>query len=48
MGNYYLKNPHPIYLDFIEELFKCHFDQVSLIKVQSSVSRKISDTIAKA
>lgn len=46
--NYYLKNPRSIFLSFIEEIFKCHFDQISLMKSQVSIPRKISETINKA
>jgi hypothetical protein len=48
MKNYYLKNSHPAYLSFVEEIFKCHFDQVSLLKAQNTISRKMTDTILKA
>ena len=48
MSTYYLKNPNPIYLSFVEEVFKCYFDQISQMKTQPSLPRKIMEAITKS
>lgn len=48
MATYYLKNPSAIYLSFVEELFKCYFDQISQMKNQTTSSRKIIEALSRS
>lgn len=41
MSSYYIKSPNINFTHFVEEIFKCHYDQLALLKSQSISSRKI-------
>lgn len=40
--DFYVENTLPTFTTFLEEIFKCHFDQLTLIKSQKLSSRKIA------
>ena len=48
MISLFLKYPEPIFTSFIEEIFKCHFDHLTLIKSERPGSRRVADTITLA
>ena len=35
ISNFYLQHPSTLFTNFLEEVVKCHFDQITLLKTQS-------------